>query len=94
MNTPNTATAKARETLIAQGRVCDRAERELSMPCYERINLMMNLDSIPDLDLELLLSFPPLDFSHDIHGIRRHMDRSTFPGTLKDCFVPRAMRRS
>lgn len=27
------------------------------------------------------------DFSHDVFGIRRHLDRAT--GVLRDCFLPR-----
>lgn len=86
-----TARSKARETLNAQRLVCERAERELDLgPHYERINLMMDLDSLPDLDLQALLAFPALDFAHDIYGIISHMDRSCYPGRLTDCFVPRA----
>lgn len=39
------------------------------------------------LDLDQLLGFPDFDFTHDVWGIHRHLDRST--GTLGDCFVPR-----
>jgi hypothetical protein len=39
------------------------------------------------LDLKGLLSAPDEQFSHDIFGIHRHLDRST--GRLKDFFVPR-----
>jgi hypothetical protein len=53
------------------------------------MSLMMDLDSVPDLDLQKLLEAPSFDFAHDICGIIRHMDRSTYPGNLKDCFRPR-----
>uniref|UniRef100_A0A6M3JLK6 DUF6874 domain-containing protein n=1 Tax=viral metagenome TaxID=1070528 RepID=A0A6M3JLK6_9ZZZZ len=39
------------------------------------------------LDLQRLLAAEDFDFSHDVVGIRNHIDRRT--GTLRDCFVPR-----
>lgn len=42
------------------------------------------------LDLEKLLAFPDFDFSHDVFGIREHLDRST--GQLLHCFVPRSAK--
>ena len=39
------------------------------------------------LKLDALLSADDLNFSHDVFGIRRYLDRST--GKLTDCFVPR-----
>jgi hypothetical protein len=42
------------------------------------------------LDLQALLDAADInqfDFTHDILGIRQHLDRQT--GKLKDCFVPR-----
>jgi hypothetical protein len=59
---------------------------------HNRSSLLMDLDSLPNLDLERLLAFPDFDFAHDVCGIMRHMDRSRWPGKLTDCFVPRAMR--
>lgn len=53
----------------------------------------MDLDSVPELDLEGLLKAKPFDFAHDICGIIRHMDRSSYPGKLTDCFVPRFARQ-
>jgi len=45
------------------------------------------------LDLQALLDSNKMDFTHDIFGIRRHIDRGT--GKLLDCFVPRfALRLS
>jgi uncharacterized protein DUF6874 len=44
------------------------------------------------IDLQKLLDAPDFDFSHDIFGIRRHLDRHT--GELGDCFVPRYARPS
>ena len=90
--TPSEKTA-LRRTNDLQVEVCKRAERELPMPpSYKRINLIMDLDSCPDLDLAALLAFPKFDFAHDVFGIMRHMDRSQYPGILTDCFSPRATR--
>lgn len=77
--------------LELQAKVCERAERECPTG-DNRITMMMDLDSVPELDLRALLDAPAIDFAHDIHGIRRHMDRSTYPGKLTGCFVPRYVR--
>lgn len=42
------------------------------------------------LDLKRLLSFPDFDFSHDVFGIRRYINRNN--GQITDCFVPRCAR--
>jgi hypothetical protein len=39
------------------------------------------------LKLEELLAAEPFDFSHDVFGIRRHLNRET--GELGGCFLPR-----
>ena len=39
------------------------------------------------LKLRELASAPNFDFSHDVFGIRRHLNRET--GQLEDCFQPR-----
>lgn len=39
------------------------------------------------LDLQNLLDAPDLDFSHDVLGIRRYINRNT--GKLEDFFSPR-----
>lgn len=53
----------------------------------------MDLDSVPDLDRQALLDAPWQDFAHDIGGIMQYMDRSTYPGKLMQCFVPRCSKR-
>lgn len=77
-----------------QVKVCERAEAEISgfRENVTRSSMLMDLESVPELDLEKLLAAPKYDFAHDICGIRRHMDRSTFPGKLTDCFWPRCAR--
>ncbi len=76
-----------------QVKVCERAERELKIPNYKRTTMLMDLDSVPELDLDALLTVPLLDFSHDINGIRLHLDRSTYPARLTGCFKPRCCIR-
>lgn len=39
------------------------------------------------LKLQELLDAKKGDFLHDMHGIERHIDRTT--GELQDCFLPR-----
>lgn len=74
-----------------QIRICERAEREIKglVSQVSRTSLIMDLESVPELDLIKLLNAPKFDFAHDICGIIRHMDRSNFPGKLTDCFWPR-----
>lgn len=42
------------------------------------------------LDLQQLLASIPEDFRHDIHGIRKHLNRSNL--TLEQAFVPKCAR--
>jgi Family of unknown function (DUF6874) len=42
------------------------------------------------LDLLKLLDADDGNFSHDVFGIMRHLDRET--GELRDCFIPRFAR--
>ena len=62
---------------------------------YPKINAVMDIESahgdIP-LRLSALLKADDFNFAHDVFGIRRHMDRTIFPGVLTDCFVPRYAR--
>jgi len=58
---------------------------------YEYRDALMDLAAVHangcPLDLAGLYDATPLDFCHDIYGIRRHLDRTT--GKLGDCFIPR-----
>ena len=69
-------------------RIAERAENELGVD-YRRT--LMDLEACHcngcPLDLEAMLHMPKSDFGHDIHGIARHIDRTT--GKLLDCFDPR-----
>lgn len=75
-------------------RICERAEKEIKgwKSNIQRSSFVMDLDSIPELDLERLLKAPKFDFAHDCCGIVRHMDRRTYPGKLTNCFWPRCCR--
>lgn len=77
--------------------VCVRAEQEIFQPRgipFKRSSFIMDLSSLPELDLAALLAFPKFDFAHDVFGIMRHMDRSEYPGKLTDCFSPRCTRHA
>jgi hypothetical protein len=70
-----------------------RAQNELS-DCFtefdvNNLSLIMDLQSLPNLNLAKLLSFSKADFAHDIYGIMSNMDRSQFPGKLTGIFEPR-----
>lgn len=58
---------------------------------YDYTAILMDLEAChcngTPLDLDGLLTANPLDFSHDIFGIRRHIDRDT--GKLCGIFQPR-----
>jgi hypothetical protein len=69
--------------------IAERAEKELGFDRDKRTSTLMDLESVPELDLPKLLSAPLADFGHDMRGIRRYMDRTTCPGKLTDCFWPR-----
>lgn len=86
--------ARARLHIELQVKVAERAEKEIKgfAENVKRFSFIMDLDSLPELDLEKLLAAPRFDFAHDVCGIVRHMDRTTYPGKLKDCFWPRCCR--
>lgn len=71
--------------------ICDRVERDLPLVAarHSRITRMMDLESVPELDLEALLAAEPADFNHDLAGIHGNMDRSSFPGRFRRPFAPR-----
>jgi len=77
------------------GLIVRRAERDavkLDIPLQDnRMTMTMDLVACHmngnPLDLQRLLDAPAPDFWHDMHGIRRHIDRET--GVLGDCFSPR-----
>lgn len=58
---------------------------------YPSVEAAMDITAVHVNDCRLrladLLSAERFDFSHDVFGIRRHLNRST--GKLEDCFSPR-----
>jgi hypothetical protein len=60
----------------------------------DKRSLLMDLNACHTngcpLDLAGLLTMPRLDFSHDIYGLRQHLNRET--GKLEDFFVPRCAK--
>jgi hypothetical protein len=82
-------TATAAETdLILQ--IVDRAVALGAQPSA-RLSLTMDVTAChcngTPLDFPKLLAAPDADFSHDLCGISRHIDRTT--GQLGGCFLPR-----
>lgn len=63
-------------------------ELEMSI---DKKHLLMDIEAChcngTKLDLKKLMSFDNSNFSHDVFGIRKHLDRNT--GKLRDCFRPR-----
>lgn len=62
---------------------------------YEAVTLAMDWAAMvnngnPEPHLARLLDSSLFDFTHDICGVARHMDRAT--GKLGGCFVPRCTR--
>jgi hypothetical protein len=75
--------------LIVQ--IAERIESDIPNYPDDRRTMIMDLNACHSngcpLQLEELLTADSSDFSHDIYGIRRHIDRTT--GKLQDCFIPR-----
>lgn len=75
--------------------IADRAEAAgLVNAQYPRMTLIMDLSACHaqcPLDFSALAKADGFNFSHDVCGIAKHMDRST--GLLTDCFVPRFAKR-
>ena len=70
--------------------IADRA-KALNLP-VDRITLVIDIDSACEqfnFEPSDLLNADDETFAHDVGGIVGHMDRSSYPGTVGDCFVPR-----
>ena len=80
--------------------IADRLEKLLSVESlehYGRQSFIMDLDSVEqdesiEMDWDKLINFDNSNFLHDTCGIIRHMDRTSFPGKLTDCFLPRCAK--
>jgi len=62
---------------------------------YSHSDFVMDLDAVHSngcpLDLNALLFFSDEERRHDIHGIRRNINRKT--GQLENCFLPRCAKK-
>lgn len=58
---------------------------------YKRDTMLLDLVAVNangcPMDFAAMLEADDFNFTHDVAGIARHMDRDT--GKLKDCFCPR-----
>ena len=82
---------KSKDKFMMYVKIAQRAE---GMDLYngERMTFLMDLESADskfDLRLEDLLSADDLNFAHDITGIVNNINRSNFPSTDFNLFVPR-----
>jgi len=67
---------------------CVRAEK-MDIAYDDRLSMLMDLE-YAGIDAERLLSFPDLDFIHDIGGLNKYFDRES--KTFKQFFMPRCTR--
>jgi hypothetical protein len=77
-----------RDEILLISQIAKRAKRAGNPDDLLTIN--MDIDAAHrevTLDLSRLLAADDLNFTHDVFGIRKHMDRTT--GKLTDCFSPR-----
>lgn len=87
-------TTREEDKLI--GAIVDRAMKvfENAPRCPNRMSLTMDLSATNangcPLDFAKLLAFDVFNFTHDIVGIMKHINRTT--GKLENCFVPRCAR--
>jgi len=72
-------------------KIAERVEDDISNYPDNRQTLLMDLNACHSngcpLRLAELFVAEDFDFTHDIFGIRSHINRNT--GKLEDCFVPR-----
>lgn len=73
-------------------KIADIAKRadEAGLLMFDRMSLILDLEAVHNevgLKLEELLNADDANFTHDIAGIQKHIDRQT--KKLTDCFLPR-----
>lgn len=84
----------SREDMRTIGEIADRA---LQLPWADlptKLDILMDLTTVHEktpLDLHRLATADLANFSHDIGGIRRHLNRETME--LEDNFTPRFLQR-
>lgn len=74
--------------------IIERVEEEFSFQNLDKLSLSMDLASIEEdesfeMDWKGLLKADKFNFMHDLCGIQKHIDRTSFPGKLRDGFRPR-----
>jgi hypothetical protein len=82
---------KAKERFMMYVKIAQRAE---GMDLYhgERSTFLMDLESADlafNMRLEDWLNADDFNFAHDVVGIVNNIDRSEFPSTNFNCFLPR-----
>lgn len=94
MNKISFETTREEDKLI--GAIVDRAMKafENAPRCPNCMSLTMDLSATNangcPLDFAKLLAFDGFNFTHDIVGIMKHINRTT--GKLENCFVPRCAK--
>lgn len=78
-----------REIAVRAFVIAHEAGSEYTIPDCEMDITAAHLNGCP-LRLAELLEADRFNFTHDVFGIRGHLNRET--GELKDCFVPRYAR--
>lgn len=84
------ANAEQKKKMELYVKICERAEKQGYKG--ERLTLLMDIESADkefNLRLEDLLNAEDYDFAHDVGGIVQNINRSTFPATDFNFFVPR-----
>ena len=82
---------------VTESRLITKIARRAAelIPTSDFISLEMDITAVHangcELELERMLAASDLDFSHDIHGIRRNLNRKT--GELENYFLPRFAAR-
>ncbi len=86
-----------KEEMLAVNAIAKRGMallKSLDLPLPTMLDLTMDIEAAHcngcPLDLAKFLAFDDANFSHDLGGIRRHINRET--GELGDCFLPRCAR--
>ena len=87
-------------TFVAIGKVIDRSEQilkenDLKSPLDRQSHIMdiKCADDVFGLNFETWLEADNFDFMHDFMGIMNNIDRSVYPATNFNGFVPRFVKK-
>jgi|18_taG_2_1085343.scaffolds.fasta_scaffold10950_6 hypothetical protein len=83
-----------KENITKMVEACKRFERlhDADELFGERMSRMMDLESADQqfkMDWDALLEADDYEFCHDVAGIHRHADRTSYPAQIGGCFLPR-----